>query len=272
MNILKNKIGLTIFGVLLISVIFAFLIPFLVQDEELKKSFINGSVTLIFGVILSGVIKLLLDDLDRSRQKRGEQAQFIRNVLDDLKSVYDGVERTRILVAAHQSAKTYGEEMHKLIEAQVKLRNVKRALDYETAGIEDSQSLETITSSVSSMETYLQKLTDEFQSQYKPIADAQRAYEFQISAQLKQEGIDAKSPEKGFHNQAWQQLASLTQLEDFIKPFSETAKCDSPKPESRYKCKFLDPLDCASEQLRKELRRTLGKVSTSDTVRQSPQQ
>src|SRR5712692_6371217 len=74
---------------------------------ELSKAFAVGAATLVFGALLGGVVTLLIADFDRRRVQRAAQLDFISNVLADLKSVYDRVDRGRTLIKAHQSARTY---------------------------------------------------------------------------------------------------------------------------------------------------------------------
>src|SRR5437899_3901184 len=97
-------------------------------NPELSKLFATAATTLLFGSLLGGVVTLLITDFDRRRVQRAARLDFIANVLTDLKGVHDQVDRGRTLIKAHQSAKTYGEEMRGFIEARVKLQNVERAL------------------------------------------------------------------------------------------------------------------------------------------------
>ena len=107
--------------------------------KDLQKALFTGSVGLIFGGLLTAVVKLLVEDHERKRGALADQAEFTSNVLSDLKSVYDRVERSRIVIAAHQSTSTYGKEMRDLIDSRVQLRNVIRALAGETRGFGDKR-------------------------------------------------------------------------------------------------------------------------------------
>ena len=81
-------------------------------------------------------LKILIDDVVANRKRKEDTAQFLTNVLADLKSVYDRVGRARTLIPAHRSALTYRNEMRDLIEARVQLRNVVRALDYQVGAVD----------------------------------------------------------------------------------------------------------------------------------------
>lgn len=206
---------------------------------KLSDTLAIASTTLLFGALLGGLVKFLLEDVQRVRELRAEQVRFVRAVLADLKAVYDRTERIRTLVAAHQSALTYGNEMRDLIDSAVQLRNVVRALD-QTSDILDTHR-PALRASVASMESYLNKLTDEFTGSYKAIADSQRIYEAAFNQLL--EKPDVQPP----HNSPWDSLKNLPELKEFLGG-SDSAK-DSPV----YTRDFLNPLDLATWILRSEL-------------------
>lgn len=215
-------------------------------DSELKKGLYTGAITLIFGGLLGGLLKILLDDLSAVRRKRDDAATFVSNVLNDLKSVYDRVERARIVIPAHQSAKTYGDEMRDLIQARVQLKNVIRALSGRAEGITE-ETMYGVSGAVNGMETYLECLTDEFKNHYKAISYLQRTYEVQVDSQLKRYAEKAEKSLPGIRNRAWENLKNLPVLNDFIEG----------QDTSDYRKNFENPLDEASLLLRSELARIL---------------
>ena len=73
---------------------------------EIAKLFWGAAITLMFGALLGGVVKLLFEDFDRRRAQRAAQMDFISRVLGDLKNVYDAVDRAKTLITARRSAKT----------------------------------------------------------------------------------------------------------------------------------------------------------------------
>ncbi|MDX1417062.1 MAG: hypothetical protein R3293_22850, partial [Candidatus Promineifilaceae bacterium] len=196
------------------------------------------------------------EDFERKRQARAARASFISNILDDLKSVYDRVERARILVPAHKSAKTYGLEMRDLIEARVKLLNVERALKRGESRIEGPDKQNKLERYVKCMHEYLKTLTDEFKKEYRPIALSQARFEAQRDQwkeDLKKD--QAKDPPE---NQAWQKLRCLPALKDFMglsEPNcnSHEDNSESGKEASSYEERFSKPLGYATELLRNEL-------------------
>jgi hypothetical protein len=201
-----------------------------------RETLESAAIALVFVALIGGLVKIFLDDFQRAREKRTEQARFVAAMLADLKSVYDRVERARIVISAHKSAKTYGDEMRDLIDARVQLRNVERALEAGTSGISHERE-EGIRSSVQAMEQYLATLTDEFESQYKEISDEQRVHEARVTKLLK--AVDDSTELPG--NRPWEEIQRLDHLSDFIAG-------------GGYQQRFLDHLDEASRQLREEFR------------------
>jgi hypothetical protein len=222
------------------------------DDADLRKALYTGAVTLFFVGLLGGMLKILLDDVATVKRKREDAAAFVTNVLKDLKDVYDRVARARVLIPAHKSVKTYGDEMRNLIEARVQLRNVTRALERPAEGIIDD-TREKITRLVGQMETYLETLTCEFRDNYKPLSDKQRSYEERTKVVLKdfaEKDGDVIPTLPGF---VWDSIAHLERLSDFIGEANE------------YKAHFETPLDDASETLRKELACIIGGKSPRST-------
>jgi len=229
-----------------------------VATGSLEDTLLTATTALVFGAFFGGIVKLWLDDYQRARDRRdeelelaraqrAEQARFTTAVLADLKSVYDRVERVRILIAAHRSALTYGNEMRDLIDAEVQLRNVIRALDQGTSGIPEG-ALGDLRLAVRSMETYLKSLTGEFRDEYKPIADRQRIYEAQFKRLLSDhEGEDWSAIEPPA-NRAWSEIERLPKLREFRGLETQGESAD-------YARDFVRALDLASWILRGELRR-----------------
>lgn len=229
----------------LIPSLIAFSIAPTFSDAELRKVIYAGAATLLFGGLLGGVLKVLLDEVVAAKRRREDAATFVANVLADLKGVYDRVARARTLIPAHKSVKTYGDEMRDMIEARVQLRNVTRALERRAAGVDETIRGK-VTQHVEQMEKYLDKLIGEFRDNYKALSDKQRGYEERSKVML-QRYADATTKEDppqlpGF---VWDSLSSLPMLADFIG-------------EGRvYRNGFEEPLDNASEDLRNEHARIL---------------
>lgn len=94
---------------------------------KLIESLGTAGLSLAFGAVLGGLIKLLFDAWTDRRAARASDLAFYDQLMMDFKFVYNTVERARFLIAAHQSAKTYGEQMRALPDAIIVLHNVRRA-------------------------------------------------------------------------------------------------------------------------------------------------
>lgn len=225
------------------------------QDTELRKILQAAATTLLLGAFIGGLVKVLLEDVQKAREHREEQARFVTAVLADLKSVYDRAERVRLVIPAHQSALTYGNEMRDLIDGGVQLRNVIRALDNGSGMSPDS--VADVCRAVERMERYLAWLTDEFQAEYKAISDVQTVYEAVKKAALKQDPPAMPADP----NPAWESLKRLTRLHEFLGMQPQAGFLQG-TPQHReglaYSVDFVEPLDLASWLLRRELKLLLG--------------
>ena len=221
-----------------------------IPDGELRKIFFTGGTTLLFGAFFGGMVKLLLDELAATARLRDDAANFVTNVLTDLKNVYDQVARAQVLIPAHKSAKTYGDEMRGLIDARVQLRNVVRALERRADGVEEETRNKVARKVKEQMEEYLETLTSEFRDHYKALSDAQRGYEARADAMVK-----AFAEGKAFHQPpalpafVWDRITKLPALADFIGDGA------------LYRKGFETPLDEASELLRAELAKILRRTA-----------
>ena len=211
------------------------------SSGKLQDALFVASSTLVFGALLGGTVKFLLEDLQRLRERRAENARFVKQMLDDLKSVYDRVERARILIAAHQSALTYGNEMRDLINSAVQLRNVRRAIDTTSDFLDKHQGR--LRWAIEQMTDYIDSLTDEFQDDYKKISDEQSVYEAN-ARQAREIAMPLPS------NKAWDDMCHLKGLTDFLHLDSESR--------DDYKSNFVQMLDAATWILRADLKRLGG--------------
>src|SRR5262249_11548436 len=150
------------------------------------KLFAAGGITLFFGAIFGGVVKLLIDNFDRRRAQRAAQVDFIAKVLADLKGVHDRVDRGRTLMKARQSAKSYGEEMTGFIGSSVVLKGVRRALRTDKR----SETIMTVIPQVESMDAYLRTLLDEFEAEYKKASLTQRMFEAHMDKSMQSPPLD----------------------------------------------------------------------------------
>lgn len=223
-------------GISVLGVLFAYQVD---AKSELHKQLISASLVLLFGACFGGVVKVLLDQVVDEKRRRDDAAQFVTNVLADLKGVYDHVERARLLIPAHQSAKTYGDEMREDVTAGVvQLRNIIRALQSRGAGMPEGLHGK-VKPQVDLMEGYLVALTDEFRSKYRALSDMQRYYEKKADALAEAFAkSSADTPQCKLPSFVWAAVEQLPLLTEFMQGGK------------KYQSKFKEPLDAASRLLR----------------------
>jgi hypothetical protein len=210
----------------------------------LRGEVARAALTIVAGGFIGGVLKILLDDVVAARRRWDDAATFVANVLADLKAVYDRVERARLLLPAHQSAQTYGDELRDLIEERVRLLNVERALRRRSDGLAQPVR-EALEADVARMERFIGHLTTEFRDRYREIANAQEAYE--AAKKLRLDQVDPQAPAfPALRNEPWERILGLPRARAFLDP--EPAD---------YRREFVRPLDHASVVLRAELARIL---------------
>ncbi|MCU1252343.1 MAG: hypothetical protein JWQ49_5372 [Edaphobacter sp.] len=237
-------VGLLVFG-LVVSVVGTVL----AYDRypEIAKLFAAAGITLLFGAIFGGVVKLLIDNFDRRRAQRAAQVDFIAKVLADLKGVHDRLDRGRTLMKAKQSAKSYGEEMTGFLGSSVVFKGVGRALRTDKR----SEPIQAVIPQVELMNGYLRTLLDEFELEYKKTSLTQSMFEAHTARAMQSPPPDY-SLDALQKNQPWERLKALPQLEDFLRPVA-VAEEGSPGQGSNYVEKFLNPLNAASKTLRRAL-------------------
>lgn len=216
------------------------------SDCDLRKTLDTAAITLVFAGFFGGLLKVQLDEVAAFKRKREDAASFVTNVLADLKGVFDQVARARILIPAHQSVATYGDEMRALITARVQLRNVVRALERRADGI-DHQARVEVTALVVHMDEFVESLTCEFRDNYKRLSDQQRGYEERAKVLMKQFAEDpAQETPPVLPAFVWKSISELPRVADFIGPATD------------YAHRFDGPLGEATRKLRRELARILG--------------
>jgi hypothetical protein len=170
------------------------------------------------------------------RQKDEARLEFIRNLLADFKSVYDRVESCRLLVEAHRSAKTYGEQMRQLVGGVVTLHNIKRALDPEFPDLKKE-----LRAPIREMTKFVKNLLEEFRDNYREISKLQEADEAWNKYQRETLPAQNEPPSRYTPvSRAWEKIEKLPRL---------SALRDDDRFK-KYESSFLDYLDAASATLR----------------------
>lgn len=197
----------------------------------------KSGVSLTLVSVVGGMIQWALKRWEAEKQQEIEKREFYKNVLNDLKTVYDKVERARLLIEAHRTAKTYGEEMRSLIGGVVTLHTIKRAFltEFPQLALKLKPHLD-------AMNGFIKDLLNEYRDNYKLISVLQEIDEVKKDQlkQLKLTSLDGAIEENEVSASAWQRMKDLKHLRNLINnKFFEI-----------YEVKFLNHLDNASAILR----------------------
>jgi hypothetical protein len=190
--------------------------------------------------VIGGLVQWILKNRESEKQKEDEKLNFYRNLLSDLKSVYDRVEQARLLIEAHRTAKTYGEQMRELIGGVVTLHNIKRALNPEFPNLEKE-----LKPCINSMNQFIKELLSEYRDNYKRVSILQEIDETKKNI-LKEENAKITNPdivETAIPSNAWDQIKKLEKL----------AILRDDENFDKYKTGFLAHLDKASLIIRQRI-------------------
>ncbi len=209
------------------------------NPNELLVHLGETGATLAVLTVLGGLVRAAFMERDKTRQKEEARLAFYRNLLADFKSVYDLVESCRLLVEAHRSAKTYGEQVRALVGGVVTLHNIKRALDPEFPELKKE-----LAEPIKEMTAFIKELLVEFRDQYRRISGLQEADEAWNKYSRESLPKEQKAPEDYQPlSRAWTEIQALPKL----KVLRDDDKFNE------YKTRFLNHLDAASRTLRSRL-------------------
>jgi hypothetical protein len=184
------------------------------------------------GLILGGALKVMLDQYQATQLKQARDHELQERLLSDLRNIHDQAETARLMIAAHRSAKAYGEQMQRLIGCQVGLLKIKRSIDLRPTLKDVSENAECLAGMIG----YLRALQHEYTDNYSAVADSQR-YDTAVSQRRLQEltATDASfDPDLASSHGAWDLLNDVKKfpvLDDFTR-------C-GPK----YSAQFREPLN-----------------------------
>lgn len=209
------------------------------DPNELLIHLGNTGATLSVLIVLGALVRAAFNERDNTRREEEARLAFVRAVLADFKSVYDRVESCRLLVEAHRSAKTYGEQSRELVGGVVTLHNIKRALNPEYPELSKE-----LAEPIKHMTKFIKGLLIEFRDHYKEISHLQAADEAWNKHARENLPKANKGPESYQPvSRAWSQIDKLPQL----SILRDDRRFDD------YEAAFLVYLDQASRTLRKRL-------------------
>lgn len=176
----------------------------------------TAGLTVSVGGVAGGFIKGIFDRIEAEREaqkarvdaariKREDNIAFMRSVLDDIKKVHDIVEHARLLIDAHKSAKTYGEQVRSLPDAIIILHNVKRALELE----KDIALGPKLNEDIQAMIEFLKMITGEFQTRYITVSRLQSQDEANNRLLRDQAAKTSRKAPSGVTQMAWDKIKTF---------------------------------------------------------------
>lgn len=155
-------------------------------DDAWKKAF-DSLLTLAGALVLTGGVGVVIDAVNRSRVDRRQNREVRVGLAGQLRGVHSDVKRAALLIDAHHTALTYGEQMRALIEARVSVGNIRFTATHSAAI--DEATRESITEELNTVTDYLQALTAEYRHEYLRISAIQRAnHEWEVAQAKKLAG------------------------------------------------------------------------------------
>ncbi len=239
----SNYFTWTLFGVIIFGFAIWTLMLILTWNQDKPNGLLidmgKTGASLALVTVIGGIVQLILKERDAAKQKEAERLTFYRNVLSDFKNVYDKIEKARLLIQAHRTAKTYGEQMRELIDGVVILHNIKRALNPEFPDL-----LDYLEPRINKMSAFIKNLLAEYQENYKRISVLQSIDEEKLA--LLKLGIANKTiPEvrdEEIPGSAWKEMEKLSKLSAIRE-----------ENFSKYRSDFLVHLDEASTFIRSQI-------------------
>ena len=148
------------------------------KPHKLRLELAKALGTLATGLWLGGLLKLAMDNHADSKKTREEHQKQFDTVVADLDEIHDNVETARLFIAAHRSAKTYGEQLRGLVAAHVLLMKLVR-----TPGLGVLQPDSSDQECLILILAYLKALQKEYEGGYKEVSNLQR-YDEEVTKQM----------------------------------------------------------------------------------------
>ncbi len=198
-----------VLGVILFLSLVLSLIIFFTGDADLKESakleFLKILLQLLLLTALGTIVKIILEnyneakkkaeiELERNKEKEIERSQYFNSLRKDLINSIQNVRRSRSIIIANKSAKTYGEQMKEIMDAKFEVSDLKEEIANSEYSIKNSLKLES-KKALNGIEKYISNLIIEYRENYKDLSETQ---------------INAP-------NEVWSKLYDLQYLKGFLQ-------------------------------------------------------
>jgi hypothetical protein len=214
------------------------------NEPDLVVSLGNSGLALAFGGVLGGLVKKLFDAWDDRKKAREAQIAFYIQLLEDFKTVYNMVERSRFLITAHKSAKTYGERLRLLPDATILLHNMKRATRQGYPDLYND-----LEAPIFFYMIFIRNLVTEYRDNYLRISRLQSQDE--VDNKFLREKINSGryARDTELAQNAWIEIKDLQHLKVLLDATDETAANPDNAGFKSYETAFLQYIDLASYHL-----------------------
>jgi hypothetical protein len=200
---------------------------------EVAKIFLQLGVIGILGVFAKWIFDEYSSVRDRDRDRASALNAFRKDVLGRLIRVTNRVRRVPILIAAAQSARTYGEQMRWLVNSRLELSFIRH--DIATVKEAFSEKYEKIVVNIQKMEEYLDELITEFTTENP-----------KLSSKLIRPARDGG---RRLGEEVWNANLTLNMLKDLSQPDQKG---------SRYYANYVLNYSAARDDIRQEIWSTSG--------------
>jgi hypothetical protein len=159
---------------------------------QYRAELIGASLTIATGLLLTVVVAMLVEGHRQRSVRQASDRELRRAVIAQLRNVHDQVKAAALLIKAHRSARTYGEQMRRLIEVRVHLLDARRTVVAEPRSFEGEDKV--LISLIDAAAGYLANLTTEYEGQYLRVSKVQLfSHEWDV-AQARKAATSDKPP------------------------------------------------------------------------------
>jgi hypothetical protein len=151
----------------------------------------NASMTIATGTVLGVVVAMLVENHRLRAARRAADRDLRAALIAQLRDVHDQVKSAALLIKAHKSARTYGEQMRRLIEVRVQLLGVRRAISAERRPFQAGAGA--LEAAINTAASYLEKLTTEYETHYLRISKIQ-SYSYEWDQAQAKKAAQAETP------------------------------------------------------------------------------
>ncbi len=177
-----------ILSVLITLSMILFLVIFVSSPPDIRTELLKEAGKILLQLMLIGILgayaKSLLDGyaVDRQLEKeRSERERELRETnykmqleaLNSLTTSYWEIKKAFHIIYAHQSAKSYGEQVRQIIDYRLTLQRLHNEVLAGLYGLDD-QSVNAMSVNLSEMDTRLQEVLDEWRDNYLRLSQLQK--------------------------------------------------------------------------------------------------